>query len=72
MGHAWVIENIKHFALRLSILKLILVIMAGAHKNAFSEKQTGKTLIRLLLQEQSDLGLPCLSRHLFEILEHLP
>ena len=27
-----------------------------------SEKQTGKTLIRLLLQKQSDLGLPCLSK----------
>ena len=26
-----------------------------------SEKQTGKTLIRLLLQKQSDLGLLCLS-----------
>ena len=29
-----------------------------------SEKQTGKTLIRLL-QKQSDLGLPCLSRLLW-------
>ena len=27
-----------------------------------SELQTGKTLIRLLLQKQSDLGLHCLSR----------
>ena len=42
-----------------------------------SEKQTGKTLIILLLQKQSDLGLGCLSR-LFDrqqvlgILEHLP
>ena len=27
-----------------------------------SEKQTGKTQIRLLLQKQSDLGLSCLSR----------
>ena len=27
-----------------------------------SEKQTGKTLIRLLLQKQSDLSLHCLSR----------
>ena len=27
-----------------------------------SEKQTGKTLIRLLLQKQSDQGLSCLSR----------
>ena len=43
-----------------------------------SEQQSGKTLIRLLLQKQSDLGLPCLSRpfwagnSVFEILEHLP
>ena len=29
-----------------------------------SEYQTGKTLIRLLLQKQSDLGLHCLSRPL--------
>ena len=26
------------------------------------EEQSGKTKIRLLLQKQSDLGLPCLSR----------
>ena len=41
-----------------------------------SEYQTGKTLIRLLLQKQSDLGLHCLSRPfgrqiVFKILEHL-
>ena len=41
-----------------------------------SEEQTGKTLIRLLFQMQSDLGLPCLSRfcdrkRLFKILKHL-
>ena len=30
--------------------------------NFLSELQTGKTLIRLLLQKKSDLGLPCLSR----------
>ena len=29
------------------------------------EYETGKTPIRLLLQKQSDLGLPCLSRPLF-------
>ena len=43
----------------------------------WSEKQTWKTLIRLLLQKQSDLGLPCLSRYcgrelLFKILDYLP
>ena len=31
-----------------------------------SEKQTGKTLIRLLLKKQSGLGLPCLSRLLWQ------
>ena len=42
-----------------------------------AEWQTGKTLIRLLLQKQSDLGLHSLSRPFWlatsiEILEHLP
>ena len=43
-----------------------------------SEKQTGKTLIRLLHQKQPDLGLPpvCLGlfdrQLVFKILEHLP
>ena len=32
-----------------------------------SEKQTGKTLIRLLLQKQSDPGLSCLSRLLWQV-----
>ena len=32
------------------------------------EKQTGKTLIRLLLQKQSDLGLPCLSRLIQQVI----
>ena len=41
------------------------------------EMQTGKTLIRLLLHKQSDLGLSCLSmpfgrQLVFETLEHLP
>ena len=30
--------------------------------NFLSEQQTWNTLVRLLLQKQSDLGLPCLSR----------
>ena len=34
---------------------------AGIHK-MFVRIQTGKTLISLLLQKQSDLGLTCLSR----------
>ena len=40
----------------------------------FHKKQTGKTLIRLLLflQKQSDLGQHCLSRPFCEVLEHLP
>ena len=33
-----------------------------------SEKQTGKTLIRLLLQKQSDLGLHCLSMSFWQII----
>ena len=42
-----------------------------------SEQQAVKTLIRLLLQKQSDLGLRCLSRPfgwqlVLEISEHLP
>ena len=41
-----------------------------------SESQSGKTLIRLLLQKKYDLSLPCLARpfnsqEVFEILEHL-
>ena len=31
-----------------------------------SEKQTGKTLIRVFRQKQSDLGLHCLSRPFFQ------
>ena len=38
----------------------MLAFRAGIHKH-LSEKQTVKTLIRLLLQKQSDLGLHCLS-----------
>ena len=37
-----------------------MVIMLG-DTNCLSQEQTGKTLIRLLLQKQSDLGLHCLS-----------
>ena len=46
-------------------------------KKCLPEKQTGKTLIGLLPQKQSDLGLPSLSRRgcgrqlLLEILVHL-
>ena len=40
--------------------RIILLIRAGIHKK-LSEYQTEKTLIRLLLQKQSDLGLHCLS-----------
>ena len=38
------------------------VLRTGTATKWMSEKQTGKTPIRLLLQKQSDLGLPCLSR----------
>ena len=37
-----------------------------SNKMLVTEKQTGKTLIRLLLKKQSDLGLPCLSRLLWQ------
>ena len=52
-----------------------LIIMVGFTK-CLSEEQTGKTLTRLLLQKQSDLLLPWLSRNLdrqqvFKIFEHL-
>ena len=39
----------------------MLVFRTGIHK-VLVEIATGKTLIRLLLQKQSDLGLRCLSR----------
>ena len=39
----------------------MLVIKAGIHK-VLVRKQTWKTLIRLLLQKQSDLGLHCYPR----------
>ena len=39
----------------------MLVIKAENEKRYLPELQTGKTLIRLLLQKQSDLGLHCLS-----------
>ena len=39
----------------------MFIFKAGIVKG-LSEKQTGKTLIRLLLQKQSDLGLCFLSR----------
>ena len=42
----------------------MLVFRAGIHKMLILENmsQTGKTMIRLLLKKQSDLGLPSLSR----------
>ena len=39
----------------------MLIIRAGIHKNVCHNKKTGKTLIRPLLQKQSDLGMYCLS-----------
>ena len=43
----------------------MLVIRARTHK-MLVKKQTGKILISLLLQKQPDLGLPCLSRLLWQ------
>ena len=39
----------------------MFVIRAGSYKMLVRLAKTGKTLIRLLLQKQSDLGLHCLS-----------
>ena len=55
----------------------MLVIRAGSHKmlvgianredpDQTASSRTGKTQIRLLLQKQSDLGLPCLSMHFWQ------
>ena len=38
-----------------------LIKKLAINQKCFSEKQTGETLIRLLLKKKSDLGLPCLS-----------
>ena len=68
------LKNFEVFLFLFSINDSYQQVRAG-----MSVKQTGKTLIRLLLLKKSDLGLPCMSRllcqslHLlFEILEHLP
>ena len=58
----------------------MLVFRAGIHKVLvrIANREGGKTLIRLLLQKQSDLGLHCLPRLLngrqlvLEVVEHLP
>ena len=42
--------------------KMLVTISGLEFTNFLSELQIGKTLIRLLLQKQSDLGLPFLSR----------
>ena len=46
--------------------KKMWICRAGIH-NILSEYQTGNTLIRLLLQKQSDLGLSCLSRPFWQV-----
>ena len=50
----------------------MMVIRTEIHKMlVMSEMQTGKSLIRLLLWKQSDLGLHDFERQLvFKILEH--
>ena len=67
------IQNFEHFSL--SVFNKMLVFRARIHK-MLVRIATGNTLIRLLLQKQSDLGLLCLvlsgSQLVFEILEHLP
>ena len=54
--------NFEHFTL--SVLKLKLVFQARTNKMLIRKK--GTTLIRLLFQKQSGLGLPCLSRLLWQ------
>ena len=39
-----------------------MLVISAELSICLSEKQIGKALIRLLLQKQSDLDLPCLSR----------
>ena len=65
-------NNFEHFSL--SVLKKVGSSGLELTK-CLSEKQTGKTLRRQLLQKQSDLDLLCLSwlfwqATLFKILEH--
>ena len=55
--------------------KINKVFRAGIHKRLVSIAKTGKTLIRLLLQKQSDMGLLCLPtlfgwQLVLEILQH--
>ena len=51
----------KHFSLSVKFSNKMFVFRAGIHKMRVRIANR-KTLIRLLLQKQSDLGLPCLSR----------
>ena len=46
----------------LSVFKAKMLASRVGTNKCLSEWQTGKTLIRLLLKKQSDLGLHCLSR----------
>ena len=64
--------NYRQFQCTVNVLKFRTLFTVCSLRNCwFSglefticllEKQTGMTLIRLLLQKQSDLGLHCLSR----------
>ena len=52
--------NVEHFSF--SVCKKKYWLSCLEVTKCLSEWQTGKTLIRLLLQKQSDLGLRCLSK----------
>ena len=55
--------NILKFELfSLSVFQIKCWLSGLEFTKCLSEWQTGKTLIRLLLKKQSDLGLPYLSR----------
>ena len=55
------LELFKRFSLSVKFSNKMFVFRDGIHK-MFVRIANRKTLIRLLLQKQSDLGLPCLSR----------
>ena len=56
----YIVNILKFGTLPFLFSNKMLVIRVEIHK-CRSEYQTGKTLIRLVLQNQSDLGMPYLS-----------
>ena len=59
----WAAGSVRKFQALFSFCSQIKCWLSGLEfTKRLSEQQTGKTLIRLLLQEPSDLGLHCLSK----------